>query len=325
MNTRLQSALIFLLLFTGNAFAQTWTCGDTLVDPRDGKRYVTIPYGSDCWMAENLNYGQFVMSDSTSSFHSDMFNDGNVQKYCQGNDSMNCIHYGGLYEWNELMNYTTTNGGQGICPPGWHVATDAEWQAMIAASGGTFSTSTNRGTGANDMKDLGEGLGGDTGTNATGFAARAHGDRDAWGIFTGFHMRFIFWTSTPTSDKPYQYTLWAENDTIYRYNDAGTETGFSCRCVMNNASSGMNENNYEEIIVNAFPNPANDQLTIRTSHYTGTETFRVLNLLGEEMQSGKLSGTETTVSLTELPAGTYSVFIQQSNGNAAAARFVIVR
>ena len=68
-----------------------WVCGDTLVDPRDGKLYITVAIGSDCWMAENLNYGQFTTSDSSGSVHSDVFNDGNVQKYCQGNDSMNCI------------------------------------------------------------------------------------------------------------------------------------------------------------------------------------------------------------------------------------------
>ncbi|PIU75308.1 MAG: hypothetical protein COS76_01505, partial [Candidatus Portnoybacteria bacterium CG06_land_8_20_14_3_00_39_12] len=34
---------------------------------------------------------------------------------------------GGLYQWNQAMCGSTTEGAQGICPAGWHIATDAEW------------------------------------------------------------------------------------------------------------------------------------------------------------------------------------------------------
>ncbi len=42
----------------------------------------------------------------------------------------NCNILGGLYQWNEAMQYSTTAGVQGICPTGWHIPTDAEWQTM---------------------------------------------------------------------------------------------------------------------------------------------------------------------------------------------------
>jgi uncharacterized protein (TIGR02145 family) len=43
--------------------------------------------------------------------------------------------YGGLYLWDEMMDYTASSnsnpsGRQGICPPGWHVPSDAEWSQM---------------------------------------------------------------------------------------------------------------------------------------------------------------------------------------------------
>lgn len=302
-----KQALFFaaILGFAFSSFAQTWVCGDTLTDPRDGKKYLTIPFGSDCWMKQNLNYGQFAVSNVTSSTHADVANDGIVQKYCQNNDSTNCVTYGGLYDWNEMMNYTTTSGGQGICPPGWHIATDAEWQAMILASGGTFSG--NSGTGANDLKALGEGFGADTGTNYSGFTARSGGDRDAFGIFYGMGVRFIFWTSTSTSFQPYQYTLWAENDTIYRYNDAQKISGFSCRCVKDNTSSGVNE--IKSVSLSLAPNPAQDAFTLRLPGTISSGNYFIYDAAGQLVLTGMLQQNSTLISTANLAAGYYTIFV----------------
>lgn len=310
--------MTLLLLSAQSAFAQ-WTCGDTLVDPRDGKMYITIAYGSDCWMAENLNYGQYTTSDTQAVIHSNMFNDGNVQKYGANNDSMNCVSYGGLYEWNELMNYNSSDP-HGICPPGWHVATDAEWQAMIIASGGTFSG--NRGTGANDLKALGEGVGADTGTNASGFGAKAHGDRDGYGIFYGLHMRSIFWTSSATSFMPYQYTLWAENDTIYRYNDAGLETGFSCRCVKD-APLGIEEPE-GQMQMNIYPDPADSWFTINVPGNTQLLEFTVTDAQGKIVLDGQFTSADHKVNTTGLLAGFYVVSVCR-NGEYFNRPLIITR
>jgi uncharacterized protein (TIGR02145 family) len=308
---------LLIAIFSYNICSAQWSCGDTLIDPRDGKAYVTIPYGSDCWFAQNLNYGQYVASNVTASPHSDVFNDGNVQKYCQNNDSTNCILYGGLYEWNELMNYSTSSA-QGICPSGWHVATDAEWQSMILATGGTFSG--NRGTGANDLKDLGEGVGADTGTNASGFAARAGGDRDAFGIFYGLGLRFIFWTSTTSSLMPNQYTLWAENDSIYRYDDAGMESGFSCRCVQD-ATSGIQDVN-EHTGFNIVPNPAGQFFEIQIENYTEPVAYTIYSTQGQLVQTGVVSGNRQQIDVVNLQPGCYVVKVIQ-NGSAYNKQLII--
>src|ERR1041384_927807 len=134
-----------LLLFFLSPFlykAQTFTCGDTLVDTRDGKKYTTVLIGSQCWMKQNLNYGKTVSSYSSTATHSDQFNNSIAEKYAPNGDSTKLPQYGALYEWDELMNYTTTAGGQGLCPNGWHVPTDTEWQTMITSAGGTMVTTT---------------------------------------------------------------------------------------------------------------------------------------------------------------------------------------
>jgi hypothetical protein len=35
--------------------------------------------------------------------------------------------YGSLYQWSEMMQYTTQQGAQGICPPGWRLPVDEDW------------------------------------------------------------------------------------------------------------------------------------------------------------------------------------------------------
>jgi hypothetical protein len=47
-----------------------------------------------------------------------------IEKYCYDNSDANCVTYEGFYQWNELMQYVTTDGAQGLYPSEWHVATD---------------------------------------------------------------------------------------------------------------------------------------------------------------------------------------------------------
>ncbi len=101
----------------------TWSCGDTLNDTRDGQNYNTVQIGDQCWMAENLNVGTMIDGSDDQTQQTPEV----IEKYCYDNNTANCDTYGGLYQWNEMMHYTTQEGAQGICPAGWHVPTDGEW------------------------------------------------------------------------------------------------------------------------------------------------------------------------------------------------------
>jgi uncharacterized protein (TIGR02145 family) len=147
----------------------------TFTDSRDGQEYNFIKIGTQVWMAENLNY-----YTPTGSWY---FN----------NDSVSFAEtYGRQYSWTTMMNgqgqsNAVPSGVQGICPNGWHIPSDAEWQVLVDY------LSTNN-LNANDLKESGNThwKPGYEGTNSTGFTALPSGymaGSDSWymGSMTYFY------------------------------------------------------------------------------------------------------------------------------------------
>ena len=102
----------------------------TLLDKRDGQVYKTTKIGEQVWMAENLNF-------KTSGGNADDL-EGSL---CLENKAENCEEFGRLYNWNAAMDIpqeyesarylVLEDSRQGICPGGWHLPQDQEWQQMI--------------------------------------------------------------------------------------------------------------------------------------------------------------------------------------------------
>ncbi len=104
--------------------AGEWNPGDDWVDKRDGQVYSTVQIGSQVWMAENLNVGTQITGINYPEANTI------IEKYCYNDNSSNCDVYGGLYTWDEMMNYEYLESTQGICPDGWHLPSDLEWKEM---------------------------------------------------------------------------------------------------------------------------------------------------------------------------------------------------
>jgi len=193
------------------------SCAGVPTVPYGGKTYTTVQIGNQCWLKENLDVGVYVVSTNTGSTHSDVSNNGVIEKYCYDNNPANCNTYGGLYDWNEAMAYTTTPGTQGICPPGWHIPTLAEFEALKAAV-------NNDG---NALKSIGQGAG----TNTSGFSALLSGYRSNNGGFSNLGYNTYFWSSTECGSKYADYLgLYYDNGNFnLDYYNKGN--GFSVRCV----------------------------------------------------------------------------------------------
>ena len=89
-------------------------CGCVAPVTFEGYTYPTVQIGIQCWFRENLKAGTMINVNTGGHLQTD---NGIIEKYCYDNNPANCDTYGGLYEWNEAMQYVTEDGAQGVCPP----------------------------------------------------------------------------------------------------------------------------------------------------------------------------------------------------------------
>jgi uncharacterized protein (TIGR02145 family) len=192
-----------------------------LVDPRDGQQYPTVQIGERCWMAKNLNIGTIIDSKHDQD-------PSQLQKWCYGDVSGNCDLYGGLYQWDEVMQGSTQIGIQGICPPGWHVPTDGEFAELTTFLGG-YDLAGGK------MKEAGfeNWLAPNTGAdNESGFTALPGGYRYTIdSVCYLIHEAAYFWTSSGTQGNVawvralYNNTGTQDRTALFRYD------GASLRCL----------------------------------------------------------------------------------------------
>lgn len=121
--------------------AKVFDCG---IDPvrYAGKFYDTVliknSNGVKCWLKSNLSVGQTIPGTQA------MTNDTQTERYCYGDSADNCETYGALYTWTEAMNLPSrcltedcasliAEKHRGICPPGWHIPTGADWHELELA------------------------------------------------------------------------------------------------------------------------------------------------------------------------------------------------
>lgn len=190
-------------------------CPGTPTVTYTGKTYNTVLIGSQCWLKENLNVGT-MLSGSQNQTDNDT-----IEKYCYYDIPANCDTYGGLYQWNEAMQYSTTPGTRGICPPGWHLPTLAEFQTL----GATVQDDGNA------LKAIGQGSGGGAGTNTSGFTALLAGTRYLDGVFGHLGDYGLFWGSTQSSALYADRLLLGSGYAAIGLSPFDKRTAFSVRCL----------------------------------------------------------------------------------------------
>jgi uncharacterized protein (TIGR02145 family) len=185
-----------------------FTCGNNLIDIRDNKVYPTLQLGSQCWMAANLNYGTMI----SASLHQ---RDNCIsEKYCYNDLPINCDQGTANYQWDELMLYSETPGQQGLCPPGWHIPMETDWNTL-------FAIWTNNGFAGAPLKYSGY----------SGFNALMSGVRHMSVQWDYQSVATFFWSSTPYG----AYKAWAQGINDYDPSVAAYPSSranaFSTRCL----------------------------------------------------------------------------------------------
>jgi uncharacterized protein (TIGR02145 family) len=173
-----------------------------------GQVYHTVQIGTQCWFRENLNIGTRINGSQ------DQTNNGIIEKYCYGDNEANCNTYGGLYQWDELMQYVSTEGAKGLCPDGWHIPTDAEWSTLTTYLGGeSVAGGKMKEAGTSHWASPNAGA-----TNSSGFTALPGGSRYYGGNFVNLTYNAYFWSSSQYDDSIAWYrNLYYDNEIVFRY------------------------------------------------------------------------------------------------------------
>ncbi|MFH1160517.1 MAG: PKD-like domain-containing protein [bacterium] len=153
-------------------------CGDSVTDIRDNRKYPTVSIGSQCWMAANLNFGSSIAASQLQ--RDNCIN----EKYCFNDNPVNCTSFGGLYQWDEVMQYAEITGLQGFCPPGWHIPTETDWNIL-------FSVYISNGFAGNAVKSSGY-----SGFNAFLSGIRFHTNVWRYPINDPVLRSILYWSST---------------------------------------------------------------------------------------------------------------------------------
>jgi uncharacterized protein (TIGR02145 family) len=198
-------------------------CGSNITDARDGKIYHSVQIGTQCWMKENLNVGTRLTVTGVPT------NNGVIEKFCYNDNEANCSVYGGLYAWDEMMNYTpgsalVPSGVKGICMTGWHVPSDPEWGILAHYVDNNVDPDFLGWTGSyggNYLKE--EGLthwsSPSGGTNSSGFTGLPGGGHDGnVFVYETLGIWGDFWTSTEndSSNSRFWHLHWSHSD-IYHW------------------------------------------------------------------------------------------------------------
>ncbi|WP_405335680.1 fibrobacter succinogenes major paralogous domain-containing protein [Fibrobacter sp.] len=197
-----------------------------ILDERDGQVYKTVQIEEQIWMAENLNYADSTKTPSLLK-----------NSWCYDNDQKKCDVAGRLYTWAAAMDFVKTGCGygsacsltlpvQGICPLGWHLPSDAEWESLIVSVAGRYHS--HAGTYLKSQRGWGYG----NGTDAYGFSAiPASFWCDEYG-FANDGCEAEFWSATEDVNGVSSMNLTCGHDSVEKfYSRLPMNIAFSIRCV----------------------------------------------------------------------------------------------
>jgi uncharacterized protein (TIGR02145 family) len=193
----------------------------------EGNTYRTVKIGTQVWMAENLKTTKY--SDGVP------INPSHFYKFTTPDST---TVFGNYY-----LDSAVTVSGKNVCPDGWHVPTQAEWETMFAFVSGADWTLNSANLGKKIIEPYREVLAGifnwipDQGvlfaTNETGFTARGGGST-FWDMFywmppyTGSNA--YFWVSTGGTIEIVSIDNYTGSVSI---TEGSSGSAYSVRCVKN--------------------------------------------------------------------------------------------
>lgn len=184
-------------------------------DSRDGRTYGAVTIGQQTWMSDNLAYLPHVCRSEQVGCGIWVYGyDGT--DVATAASSQTYRDHGALYDWHTAKK---------LCPPGWHLPSDAEWQQLEVAFGmpaSVASTSLWRGSGLGHTIKAG---------GASGFNVTFGGWRTGFGKFNFAGEHANFWCADEADDAhACERLVGASRDDIGRHT-GNKDAAFSVRCI----------------------------------------------------------------------------------------------
>jgi uncharacterized protein (TIGR02145 family) len=201
----------------GTSYGNELTVYTYAVTDIEGNGYHSVTIGTQTWLKEDLKVTKYSNGDpiaTTSPIRLDISAETSPKyQWAYNGEDSNAAIYGRLYTWFAVSD------SRNICPTGWHVATQSDWNNMINwllangynYDGGTAYEAFNKlgislsdtihwvksdvpgSIGNNDYPQL---------RNKTGFSALPAGTRTKTGQFLGLGSTTSWWTSTENLFSP---------------------------------------------------------------------------------------------------------------------------
>jgi uncharacterized protein (TIGR02145 family) len=220
--------------------------GDTLSTVYDveGNEYNTVTIGNRIWMKENLNTVHFANGDPIPNVTSNTsWKNLSTPSYSNfQNSTANGEAYGRLY------NAYAMEDPRRLCPQGWKIPSDDDWNELAAALGGTAIAGDKLRSAGGAWADGG-------GNNSSGFTALPGGYR--WGFmgspsddgqFNALGNVGAFWSSTDTI--PAEAMWWFVSTSMgggIGKTSRHKTYGFSIRCILNNDSLSLSVDSIQAV------------------------------------------------------------------------------
>ena len=202
--------------YTAMQYCSEGTIKDYELVPYEGQTYKTVVIGEQTWFAENLNY---KIEGSK----------------CYDNYPANCAKYGRLYSWSMAMGFNASCNGsscadqietphQGICPDGWHIPSEAEWEALMTAVGGINTAGTS-------LKAKGGWYSDGYGTDGYGFSAMPGGSGGPTGSFYEIGKISEWWNASESGNGTVRRFNMSYDNESAKWANSNKAALFGVRCV----------------------------------------------------------------------------------------------
>lgn len=198
----------------------------------EGNSYKTIQIGTQTWMAENLRTTKFNNGTSIAVMPEVAGYNPDIPLYGWYNNDVATFKdvYGALYNWYAVD--PAIRDVKNVCPVGWHVPGETEWNLLSNYLGGlTAAGGKLKETGMSHWINLNA-----EATNTSGFTALPAGyNKDGYGDFLNYGSMGFWWSSTisGTSQLPYYMSMSGTAGELSKSTE-NKLAGMSVRCVKDN-------------------------------------------------------------------------------------------